>query len=132
MTKEEHIKYWLDGADHDLKAAESLYASEKYDWCLFLAHLVLEKTLKAYFVLKNDKVPPKTHNLIKLAEQSFIKLTTEKQVFFDEVNDFNLEARYPDYKNDFYNGCTKDFTDKYLTKIMENYNWLKSLIESEE
>lgn len=47
MTKEEHITYWLERAAHDLETAESLFQSEKYDWCLFLAHLVLEKSLKA-------------------------------------------------------------------------------------
>lgn len=129
MTKEEHIKYWLEGADHDLKAAESLFKSEKYDWCLFIAHLVLEKTLKAHFVSKNDKVPPKTHNLVKLAKQSSIELIDEKQIFFDEVNDFNLEVRYPDYKNKFFNCCTKAFAEDYFTKIKENYHWLKSLVE---
>ena len=103
MTKEEHIKYWIKGAEHDLKAAESLFESKKYDWCLFVSHLVLEKILKANFVYKNDnKVPPKTHNLVKLAERSYIELTEEKRIFLDEVNDFNLEIRYPDYKNKFY------------------------------
>lgn len=82
MTKEEHTKFWLGGAAHDLEAAESLFESQKYDWCLFLAHLVLEKTLKAYFVLQNDSVPPKTHNLVKLAEQSCIQLTEEQRLFF--------------------------------------------------
>lgn len=82
MTKEEHIKFWLGGAGHDLEAAESLFESQKYDWCLFLAHLVLEKTLKAYFVFQNDSVPPKTHNLVKLAEQSCIQLTEEQRLFF--------------------------------------------------
>ena len=133
MTKEEHIKYWLKGADDDLSAAESLFDSKKYNWCLFISHLVLEKTLKAIFVLKNDnKVPPKTHNLVKLAELSFIELTDEKRIFLDEVNDFNLETSYPDYKDKFYNKCTKDFTEKYFIKIKELYHWLKSLLEYEK
>ena len=102
MTKEEHIKYWIKGADDDLSAAESLFDSKKYNWCLFISHLVLEKTLKAIFVLKNDnKVPPKTHNLVKLAELSFIELTDEKRIFLDEVNDFNLGTRYLTIKTNF-------------------------------
>lgn len=129
MTKEEHIKYWLDGAEHDLEAAESLFESGKFDWCLFLAHLVLEKALKAYFVLQSNKVPPKTHNLIKIAELGLLELKEEKKVFFDQVNDFNLEARYPDHKNAFYKSCTKEFTTEYFGKIKENYHWLKSLLE---
>jgi len=45
-----HIDYWLNSADHDLEVAETLFQNEKYDWCLFIAHLVLEKTLKAFYV----------------------------------------------------------------------------------
>jgi hypothetical protein len=65
--------------------------------------LVLEKTLKAIFVQTNEnKVPPKTHN---------------------------LETRYPDYKHEFYNSCTKEYTDKYLIEIKEYYKWFKSQIK---
>ncbi len=103
MTKEEHITYWLESADHDLDTAESLFQSEKYDWCLFLAHLVLEKTLKAMYVAANeDNIPPRIHNLVRLAEVSSLDLSEEQRIFLDEVNDFNLEVRYPDYRQEFY------------------------------
>ena len=99
MTKDEHVKYWLNSAGHDLETAESLFASGRYDWCLFIGHLVLEKILKALVVLNNeDNLPPKIHNLVKLAKLASLKLTMEQEMFFDEVNDFNLESRYPDYK----------------------------------
>lgn len=128
MTKNEHIEYWLKIAEHDLNAAESLFMSGKYDWCLFVGHLVLEKTLKAIFVNANDKVPPKTHNLVKLAELSMLNLSDEQRIFLDEVNDFNLESRYPDYKLEFYNRCTKEFASKYFLKIKEYHKWLKSYL----
>jgi HEPN domain-containing protein len=34
MKSEEHIQFWLEGAAHDLDAAESLFAAGKHDWCL--------------------------------------------------------------------------------------------------
>ncbi len=34
------IGYWVDSAAHDLDVAETLFKSGKYDWCLFIAHLV--------------------------------------------------------------------------------------------
>ena len=65
MEIKEHIQYWLDSAENDWAAAENLFASGKYDWCLFIGHLVLEKILKALFVQdNNNQLPPKTHNLI--------------------------------------------------------------------
>lgn len=131
MTIEEHIAYWLESAEHDLEASESLFMSGKYDWCLFIGHLVLEKALKANYVFNNEnKVPPKTHNLVRLAERSFLRLTQEQRIFLDEVNDFNLEARYPEYKREFYKRCTKDYADQYHTKIKEYYQWLKSQLKS--
>jgi len=53
MEIKEHIDYWLKSAAHDLEAAESLFENKRYDWCLFLGHLVIEKVLKAFFVRDN-------------------------------------------------------------------------------
>ena len=130
MKIDEHIKYWLNSADHDLDTAESLFSAGKYDWCLFLGHLVLEKGLKAFYVKDNEnRMPPKTHNLVKLAEKTTIPLNAELKLFLDEVNDFNLEVRYPEYKQEFYKICTKKFAEEYLNKIKEHYKWIKSLLK---
>jgi len=129
MKKEEHISYWLKSAEHDLEVADTLFQSKKYDWCLFIAHLVLEKVLKAYFVKRYNKLPPKIHNLIRLAEMANLELTEGQKVFLDEVNDFNLAIRYPDYKFEFYKKCTEDFTKQYFKGIKEFYKWLLSQIK---
>ncbi len=133
MNVEEHVKYWLDSAQNDLGAAEQLFSSAKYDWSLFIGHLVVEKTLKAYFVYRNNnKIPPKTHNLLKLAEKSDLSLAEEQKLFLDEVNDFNLEVRYPEYRREFYKLCTKEFAEKYFTKIKDFSKWLTSQIKFKE
>jgi len=130
MTLQEHIDYWLEGAEHDLDAAESLFAAGKYDWCLFIGYLVLEKALKAVYVRDNqNRVPPKTHALLKLVEKTSLKLDDEQKLYLDEVSDFNLEARYPEYKREFYKRCTKEFSEKHFARIKEYYSWIKSQIE---
>lgn len=133
MTIREHIGYWLKSANHDFEIAESLFKSGKYDWCLFIGHLVLEKVLKAIYVQNsNNRIPPKIHNLVKLAEISRLRLTQEDKIFLDEVNDFNLEVRYPDYKQDFYELCTEEYTKKFFNKIKEFHQWLVYQIELEK
>lgn len=130
MEINEHIRYWLNSADHDLDTAESLFSAGKFDWCLFLGHLVLEKGLKAFYVKDNqNRMPPKTHNLVKLAEKTTIPLNDELKLFLDEVNDFNLEVRYPEYRQEFYKSCTKEFAEEYFDKIKEQYKWIKSLLK---
>ena len=130
MKKKDHIAYWLKSAEQDLAVVESLFQAKQYSWCLFVGHLVLEKTLKAIFVDKvSNEIPPKTHNLLKIAELAQINLSWEQKILLDEINDFNLEARYPDYKFAFYKRCTMDYTKKYLKHIKEQYKWFRSLIQ---
>ncbi len=131
MNIDEHIHYWLNSADHDLDTAEALFAAEKYDWCLFLGHLVLEKALKAIYVRDNqNQLPPRTHNLLKLAENTNLVLSDEQIMLLNDVNNFNLEVRYPDYRHEFYRQCTKEFAEKYFTQIKEQYLWIKSQLKS--
>ena len=130
MDKEEHIRYWLISARHDLEVAEALFETGKYDWCLFVGHLVLEKLLKAIFVkVRGNKLPPRTHNLVRLAELCDLSLTEEQIVLLDKISDFNLETRYPDYRFDFYSKCTHEFASNYFRKIKELYKWLSYLLK---
>ena len=130
MTKEEHIDYWRESAQHDLESAEGIFDSGRYDWCLFVGHLALEKILKAIFVDRNNNnMPPKIHNLVRLAELSKIEIDDEQKFLLDKINDFNIQTRYPDYKLAFYKRCTAEYTNEYLGKIKELYTWLSSLIK---
>jgi HEPN domain-containing protein len=125
MDKTEHINYWLKSARHDLATAEDLFENKRYDWCLFIAHLVIEKTLKAIWVRDNgNNIPPKVHNLLKLAESVDKDLSDEQKVFLLNINDFNIEARYPDYKFSFHKKCTRKFTTETFDEIKVLYKWL--------
>ena len=126
MTVQEQVQYWFDSADHDLEAAEALFEKQRYDWCLFIGHLVLEKALKAVYARDCQTIPPKIHDLTRLAEATKLTLTTAQKDFLDKVNDFHIEARYPDEKFAFYQRCTHEFADENLTQIKERYKWLKS------
>jgi HEPN domain-containing protein len=124
MKYKDDINYWLNAAAHDLDVAEFLFKNGRYDWCLFIAHLVLEKTLKAIYVRDNKKMPPPIHKLDILASNTKLVLSDEQMEFLKKVNEFNIEARYPDKKFSFYKLCTKEFTEKYFIKIKEFYKWL--------
>ncbi len=109
---------------------QGIFEAGKYDWALFVGHLVLEKILKARWVMNNeDNTPPKIHDLMRLANESQLKLNDTEKEFLLEVNDFNIEARYVDYKMDFHKKCTREFAEEYLTKIKEYYNVFKKGLE---
>ena len=66
MKIKEHVEYWLDSAKHDWDTVESLFSAGKYDWCLFIGHLVLEKILKALYVQVNNNQLPQNPQLDKI------------------------------------------------------------------
>src|SRR3989339_2122032 len=120
MTKQEHIDYWLSSSNADLGSAQSILKTGKFIWSLFVAQLSLEKLLKAFWVRDNESnFPPRTHDLNRIANETKLSLTDEEKEFLAEVSSFNIEVRYPDYKNLFTQKCTKEFADKYLTAIKE-------------
>jgi len=129
MDKTQQIEYWLSSAAHDLDVAETLFQNEKYDWCLFIGHLVIEKVLKDFYARDKGKIPPKIHNLLKLADNTKLNLSKEQRRLLGRVNDFNMEVRYPEHKFSFYKLCTKDFAEEYFFKIKELYQWLLSQIK---
>lgn len=82
MGKAELVQHWLDSAAQDLTVAESLFEKKHYDWCLFVAHLVIEKTLKAMWIrAHHPEMHPRIHNLAKLAEAIPLSLSPEQMSF---------------------------------------------------
>ena len=120
MTKEEHIKYWVDTAQYDWTGTEHAFGTKDYMHCLFWAHLTLEKLAKAHWVkTHSDNVPPRVHNIVLLLEQSNIDLGEDLMNYLRKFNDFQLEGRYPDYTQNIYKICTKEFTESQLKKVKE-------------
>jgi HEPN domain-containing protein len=76
--KDNLIRYWMEGADDDFDTMIAMYDSKKYNWSLFIGHLMLEKLLKALYVKVNSDYPPFIHNLLRLAEKSNLVLSEDK------------------------------------------------------
>ena len=123
MKQKEIIQYWLNYASEDQEAAIGNFKLGHYDWCLFMWHLVIEKTFKAVIV-NSGQTPLYTHNLLKLFEQSGLDIADEYLTFLKEIGTFNLEARYDDYKRSFKKKATKQYTQKWINNCEEVYQWL--------
>lgn len=118
------IAYWLETANHDYDTMKVLYDNARYSDALFFGHVVLEKVLKSLVVKKTNKHAPHTHDLTRLQSLSKVSLTEDELDLLDKVNDFNIRARYPERKLEFYRLCTKEFTGRYITRIDTLYTKL--------
>ena len=117
MQKKELIQFWLKSAEDDLKVCVSLFEEQHFDLCLFIGHLVLEKVLKAFWLNEHFPNPqPRIHNLAKLAEQAPLALTDTQKIFLLKVNEFYLQARYPEEKQEFSRICTAEFANETFKK----------------
>jgi len=98
--------------------------SKDYNWALFLGHLVIEKLLKAHYVKKHQKHPLFTHDLLRLTQKIELVLTEEQEEWLDEISTFNLNTRYDNYKQEFRNRCTLEFTTHWIKNIETLRLWL--------
>lgn len=129
MNKEELIKYWIETAEQDYITMIHLYNSGDYHWSLFIGHLVLEKLIKAIYVNNVDNNPPRIHDLLRLADKACIETTEDQKDLLDLITTFNINARYPDYKRNFYKKCTQEYTAEAINKIKELRLWLLLILE---
>ena len=96
MDVSKQIDYWRTSGDEDFAAAESLLERGHLRHCLFFAHLAIEKILKAHVTRQINDIPPRIHNLVRLAEKAELSLDTEQTSFLRSFDIFQLEGRYPD------------------------------------
>jgi HEPN domain-containing protein len=123
--KNDLINYWVKSSDYDFDAAMDLFKTNKNAHSLFFGHLAVEKILKALYIKIKEAYPPKTHNLMMLVKSIDVEISDRLLSSIIEINAFNIEARYPDENFEFYERCTREFTEKNINTIKEVIQWLK-------
>lgn len=86
-----------------------------------------EETIK-HWVESAKRDRQVAHDLIYLSKLIGLGLTKEQQIDFETISRFNIEARYEDYKQEFYKMATLDFTKSWIAKCEEHYLWLQKQI----
>ena len=118
------IDHWKVSSQQDYHTMLNLFKSSDYNWALFLGHLVIEKLLKALYVKHKKTHAISGHDLLRLASSIGIDLTEEQEDWFDRLTTFNINARYDNYKQEFYKLCTKEFAEEWRGNIEFLREWL--------
>lgn len=121
------IEYWFELAAYDMDTAKAMLKTKRYLYVGFMCHQVMEKVLKGIFVSRNKRIPPYTHNLAYLAEESGIyKNISEKQKdILDKLEPLNIEARYPLYKDKVFKELNQEKCEKIVNETEDIYSWIK-------
>ena len=133
MNNIDLMNYWIESSEEDYNVMQVLYSNKKNSWCLFLGHLVIEKLLKAVYAKNNKSTPhaPRSHDLLYLTEKIGLNLTERQEKLLNIITKFNMSARYDDYKKEFQNKCTEEYTFEQIQNIEEVRLWLKNLLTIE-
>ncbi len=129
MNNIELFNHWIESSNEAYETMKILYDAKKYTWSLFFGHLVIEKILKGIYARENKENPiaPKTHDLIYLARKLNININDKQEELLEIITRFNVNTRYDNYRNEFYNKCTREYTKIQIKNIEEIRNWLKNL-----
>jgi len=120
--------HWIESSFDDFQTMNKLFKSESYNWALFLGHISVEKLLKALYVKSHGKHAPLIHNLYRLAELCEIEPGDTYSDWLDTITSFNINARYDDYRKEFYNLCTLEYTELWIDRIKELRGWIKKML----
>ena len=56
-----------------------------------------------------------------------IELSEQYSDWLDTITSFNINARYDNYKREFYDLCTQEYTETWINRIMELREWIKTM-----
>ena len=120
MTKEDHIAWWKSSSDDNWETAIYLKNGRQNLFALFAFNLVVEKLLKAHWVKENvSNHPPRTHDLNEIYQQTELNLPFEQVDYLNAINNWNIEDRYPDYKNKIQKQASDPYLQHHLEKLTD-------------
>ena len=116
---------WLAQVDYDITTAEQMLHAGRYICVIFMSHMALEKALKALVTEETQKLPPRTHNLIDLAQRAHVVLSQEQQDFLGKINNTSVVVRYPDDLAEMVSHYPEVIARDYLERTKELITWLR-------
>ncbi len=120
MTKAEHVAYWMETADRNWRALHHMAQAGDNLEALFWAHLCIEKLSKALWVKANESnTPPRIHNILTLLRATSVVLTPSQTTVAFNLNNFQLEGRYPDHQQRMYRLATNAYTAAFLQDVAD-------------
>ena len=118
------VAHWRKSAEEDWSVAQGLVSQDKVRHGLFFAHLALEKTIKAHFCKATGELASKIHNLVRLSQKAGLQLSEDQIDLLAEVNEFNIEGRYPGM---LLPPPSREEADGYMVRINEVLKCLNNL-----
>lgn len=119
---------WMDQAQYDLDTAHAMFESGRYLYVLFCCQQAVEKTLKALISQRTKELPPRIHQLKRLAETAKLEISEAQAELLRELSSYYIQSRYPEEISDIALNVNRQETRGILAQTQEMIEWIKSMI----
>ncbi len=119
---------WAEMARYDLETARAMLKSGRYLYVLFCCQQALEKMIKGVMAERTDELPPRIHNLMRLADGAGLEIDENRADFLRELSAYYIQTRYPEEISALSREVTADLAHRILVSTEENMQWLSSMI----
>ena len=118
---------WMEQARYDLETARAMLASGRYLYVLFCCQQSVEKALKALIIGRSGELPPRIHNLPRLAQAAEIDMEATRMDFLAQLSAYYVQTRYPEELTSPDTSVTRGIAVEALQKTEEIQKWLFSM-----
>ncbi len=83
--------------------------------------------MKAYWCATQSQDPPYTHSHTRLANGSglYEQMDDDQRDFLDLITNYNIEARYPEDKEELSRTLTDEFCRQMIDETKQLQQWIK-------
>jgi HEPN domain-containing protein len=119
---------WADQAQYDFETGRAMLETGRYLYVLFCCQQAVEKVLKAVIAKRTGEMPPRVHNLVRLAEHAGVNANAAQSELMHELSRYYVETRYPDQIAEIAPDLSRDMAEEILGRTERLMQWLSSIL----
>lgn len=119
---------WMRHAEYDLATAKDMLHASRHYYVLFCCQQAVEKAVKALYAKRRAEVPPRSHQLIRIAQETTLVLTEEQEDLLRELSSYYIQSRYPDEVDEIATEPNQEIAEDILRRSEEFMSWLRSIL----
>jgi len=119
---------WAEKARYDLDTASAMLDSGRYVYVLFCCQQAIEKMLKAIIVKRTGEMPPRIHNLMRLADRATVSIDEDQAGLFRNLSNLYVDTRYPEEDAAISAEIDEPRARAALEETEEVVQWLSSML----
>lgn len=117
---------WLKRVEYDIETARAMLRSNRYQYVIFCCQQSVEKALKALIAEQSEEMPPRIHNLRRLAQSLNLELNESQDILFGFLSQFYIDARYDTFVNELASTVSSEKAKQILKQTEDVLEWLLS------